>query len=112
MLPIIHGFYQDYYAGEGLKQFTGLEDGVFPEGNYKGLQAHTCFTLEKRWGHIDKNTTIAPPEYSAEELVERIRHARKNRYPLSINLEMYEDGSVSPKSLEVLRKVRGAIRVK
>ncbi|SDM04127.1 Alpha-L-fucosidase [Kriegella aquimaris] len=104
--------YQDYYAGEGLKQFTGLEDGVFPEGNYKGLQAHTCFTLEKKWGHIDKNTTIAPPEYSAEELVERIRHARKNRYPLSINLEMYEDGSVSPKSLEVLRKVRGAIRLK
>lgn len=104
--------YQDYYAGEGLKQFTGLQDGVFPEGNYKGLQAHTCFPLEKRWGHIDKNTTIAPPEYSAEELVERIRHARKNRYPLSINLEMYEDGSVSPKSLEVLRKVCGHISVK
>ena len=101
--------YQDYYAGEGLKQFTVLKDGVFPEGNFKGLQAHTCFPLEKRWGHIDKNTKIGAPKYSFEELAGRIRHARENRYPLSINLEMYEDGSVSPASLKLLRKVRQMI---
>lgn len=111
ILPMVTE-YQDYYAGEGLKQFTGLEDGVFPEGNYKGLQAHTCFTLEKRWGHIDKDTTIASPGHSLEELIGRIKHAQKNRYPLSINLEMYEDGSVSPESMELLRKVRQGIRGK
>ena len=104
--------YQDYYAGEGLKQFTGLENGVFPEGNFKGLQAHSCFTLEKRWGHIDKNATIASPKHSLEDLLDRIKHAQKNRYPLSINLEMYEDGSVSPESRELLRKVRKGIRGK
>ncbi|SHE53910.1 Alpha-L-fucosidase [Arenibacter palladensis] len=104
--------YQDYYAGEGLKQFTGLDDGVFPEGNYKGLQAHSCFTLEKRWGHIDKNTTIASPKHSLDDLIGRIKHAQENRYPLSINLEMYEDGSVSPESRALLRKVSKAIRGK
>lgn len=104
--------YQDYYAGEGLKQFTGLEEGVFPEGNYKGLQAHTCFPLEKRWGHIDRDTTIASPRYSFEDLINRIKYAQKNRYPLSINLEMYEDGSVSPESLQLLGKIRQVIRGK
>ena len=111
ILPMVTK-YQDYYAGEGLKQFSGLKDGVFPEGNYKGLQAHTCFTLEKRWGHIDKNTTITSPGHSLEDLVGRIEHAQKNRYPLSINLEMYEDGSVSPESRALLQEVRKGIRGK
>lgn len=35
-----------------------------------------------------------------------IKHAQKNQYPLSINLEMYEDGSVSPVSRLLLRKIR------
>ncbi|MCK0133356.1 alpha-L-fucosidase [Arenibacter sp. S6351L] len=109
ILPMVTE-YQDYYAGEGLKQFTGLKDGVFPEGNYKGLQAHTCFTLEKRWGHIDKNTTIASPKHTLDDLIGRIEHAQKNRYPLSINLEMYEDGSVSPESRALLQEVRKGIR--
>lgn len=111
ILPMVTE-YQDYYSGEGLKEFSGLHEGVFPEGNFQGLQAHTCFTLEKRWGHIDKNTTIASPGHSLEELIGRIEHAQKNRYPLSINLEMYEDGSVSPESRELLRKVRYVIRGK
>jgi len=102
--------YQDYFAGEGLKQFEGLKEGKFQEGLQKGLMAHTCFPFEKRWGHIDWNTAIASPKYTLEQLTERIKYAQKNRYPLSINLEMYEDGSVSPESIELLKKVRNAVR--
>jgi hypothetical protein len=102
--------FQDYYAGEGLKQFSDLDNGVFVNGKHKGLMAHSCFPLEKRWGHIDWNTAIASPKYSPEQLIERIKHAQKNRYPLSINLEMYEDGSVSSESLELLEEVREVIR--
>ena len=104
--------YQDYFSGENLRQFDGLEEGAFSAGIYKGLMAHTCFTLEKRWGHIDWNTIIPRPKYSVEQLTKRIKHAQENRYPLSINLEMYEDGSVSPESLELLKKLRGIIRGK
>ncbi|MDB4584732.1 alpha-L-fucosidase, partial [Draconibacterium sp.] len=104
--------YQDYYAGEGYQQFTDLDEGVFPCGKYKGLMAHTCFPLEKRWGHIDWNTTIASPKYSIEQLIEWVQYAQQNSYPLSINLEMYEDGSASAESLELLKKVRMKIRGK
>jgi len=102
--------YQDYYSGEGLQQFTDLIDGEFHEGKHKGLMAHTCFPLEKKWGHIDFNTPISSPEYTADQLIDRILYAKKNRYPLSINLEMYEDGSVSKESLNLLKKIRAAVR--
>lgn len=111
IMPIETEF-QDFYAGEGHRQFNNLEDGVFPNGKYKGLIAHTCFPLEKRWGHIDWNIAISSPKYSLDQLTERIHHAQKNRYPLSINLEMYEDGSVSPESLELLKAIRKEIREK
>ncbi len=109
ILPRLTEF-QDYFSGEGLKQFEGLKEGQFQEGPQKGLMAHSCFTLEKRWGHIDWNTVINSPKYSLEQLTQRIKYAQKHRYPLSINLEMYEDGSVSPESMELLKKVRGVIR--
>ncbi|MGQ1784471.1 alpha-L-fucosidase [Saccharicrinis sp. GN24d3] len=102
--------YQDYFGGEGLKQFKDLDDGVFRNGKHKGLMAHSCFILEERWGHIDWNKEITSPKYSVDQLVGFIQNAQKNRYPLSINLEMYEDGTVSQKSVDLLEQVR--IRVK
>ncbi|SHJ03582.1 alpha-L-fucosidase [Pseudozobellia thermophila] len=109
ILPRVTEF-QDYYAGEGLQQFTNLDGGRFVEGKHKGLMAHTCFPLEERWGHIDFNRPIKKPKYSIDELVGYVKHAQENRYPLSINLEMYEDGSVSSESLKLLKELRQRIR--
>ncbi len=102
--------YQDYYAGEGKAAASGLDDGVFTQGAQKGLMAFGCFVLEKRWGHIDENKPIAEPRYSATQLVNRIDNAKKNRYPIAINLEMYEDGSVSPASAQLLKEVRKTLQ--
>jgi hypothetical protein len=43
-------------------------------------------------------------------LIREVRHAMRQSYPLSINLECYEDGTVSPRSLALLKKVRRAVR--
>ncbi|MDO6518647.1 alpha-L-fucosidase [Zobellia uliginosa] len=102
--------YQDYYSGEGLQQFENLDEGSFVDGKHKGLMAHTCFPLEERWGHIDFNTPIKKPKFSAEELSGYVKNAQHNRYPLSINLEMYEDGSVSSESLKLLKELRKTVR--
>lgn len=97
--------YQDYFAGEGQTQHENLEQGVFKDGPQKGLMAFGCFTLESRWGHIDKNRPISPPRYSADALVHKIKHAKQNRYPIAINLEMYEDGAVAPDSAALLQDI-------
>ncbi|MDF7798638.1 alpha-L-fucosidase [Pontiellaceae bacterium B1224] len=104
--------YQDYYGGEGKKSFkpVELEDGVFTSGRQQGLQAHGCFILERRWGHIEENTPIPKPKYSVEKLAGFVKQARENRYPISINLEMYEDGSVSPASFELLKELKATLR--
>ena len=77
---------------------------------HAGLQAHTNFPLEARWGHIDPNTPIAPPRYSEEQLVDMVRDGIARRSVLSVNMEAYEDGTVSPASLELMRAVRRAVR--
>ena len=98
--------YQDYFAGEAQINHENLKDGVFVDGGQKGLMGFGCFVLEDRWGHIQKNKTIAAPRFSTDVLAKKIEHAKRNRYPIAINLEMYEDGSVSPKSVELLKAVR------
>ncbi|WP_372807004.1 alpha-L-fucosidase [Pontiella sp.] len=102
--------YQDFYGGEGKTGFQELRDGVFPSGQQEGLMAHGCFILERKWGHIEKNAIIAKPKYSLKKLTEMVRTAQQKRYPLSINLEMYEDGSVSPASRALLKQLREATR--
>ncbi len=102
--------YQDYYAGEGFQSYSGLEDGLFKTGNHRGLIAHSCFVLEKNWGHIEQDSPIGSPKYTLEKLTEMIQFAQSNRYPLSINLEMYEDGSVSPESIQLLRRIKAVVR--
>lgn len=109
ILPSLTPF-EDYFAGEGFRIFDGLSDGKFPDGPYAGLQAHTAFPLEKHWGHIDADSEIESPRYTADRLVKAVRTGRKLQYPYSINLEMYEDGSVSAQSRQLLREVRRAIR--
>ncbi len=102
--------YQDYYGGEGHHQRTGLDNGIFSVGGQTGLQGHGCFILEKNWGHIEQNTPIPKPKYSLSQLSTIVQEAQRSQYPVSINLEMYEDGSVSPESMTLLKQLRETIR--
>lgn len=104
--------YQDYYGGEGAHVSGGLKNGMFPSGPQEGLLGHGCFIFESKWGHIEKNSTIAKPRYDLKKLTAMIQKAQKEKFPLSINLEMYEDGSVSPDSVALLKQLRKEIRVK
>lgn len=63
--------------------------------------------FEKKWGCIGENTPISKPSYTLQQLT---RWVQQGRYPISMNLEMYEDGSVSPESYELLKKLKAVIR--
>lgn len=104
--------YQDYYGGEGAHVASGLKQGVFQSGPQQGLMAHGCFIFEKNWGHIGLNSTIPKPRHTLEKLTAMIERAQEEHFPLSINLEMYEDGSVSPDSTALLERLRDVVRKK
>lgn len=102
--------YQDYYGGEGAHVSSGLDNGSFRSGPQQGLLAHGCFIFESKWGHIAKDTPIPKPKFSLDKLTRLVEKAQKEQSPLSINLEMYEDGSVSPDSIALLRRLKAVIR--
>jgi hypothetical protein len=102
--------YQDYYGGEGAHISAGLDHGVFPSGPQQGLRAHGCFVFERKWGHIEPNTIISKPKFTLDKLTAMIRNAQQEQSPLSINLEMYEDGSVSPQSVALLKQLKEVVR--
>ena len=115
ILPRLTDF-QEVYMGEG---FVGSAEtpvggnGIFPAGPQKGLFAHGMFVLDgPDWGINHPDTRINQPAFSADQAVGLVRRAAERGQTLSFNLLMYEDGSVSPASLDVLRAVRKAVRGK
>jgi Alpha-L-fucosidase len=112
--------FEDIEFGEG---FNGLNngagklfpdgppvagDGVYSEGPHKGLQAHGMFILDgagygPEWGVWRPDTPIAKPKLTSEEIFEMATNAKAHHVALSFNLLMYEDGTVSPASLDVVK---------
>ena len=115
--------FQDVQMGEG---FNGLNngagrlfpdgppvggDGVYVEGPHKGLQAHGMFVLDgPDWGIWRPDTTIAKPNLTPEQIVEMAKGAKAHHVALSFNLLMYEDGTVSPASLDAVKLFGKTIR--
>ena len=104
--------FQDYYTGEenwdpSVQGTLHSEDnGIISEGAYKGLQASAALVMEGDWAHKRKNTEIGPPQLNAEQLARAIqRHEQLKNVPM-FNLEIYEEGTMSPRTIDVFRKAR------
>lgn len=110
-LPRLTDF-QDVYFGEGHHgaAMTGSgSDGVFASGPYQGLVEHGMFTMENDWGVHVQNQKITTQVTSAQA-IGWANAARARTVPLSFNLMMYEDGTMSEASLAVLNNLRQAVR--
>jgi len=86
-------------------------DGIYVEGPHKGLQAHGMFIVDgPDWGIWKPETAIAEPKFTSEQIVEMAKAAKAHHVPLSFDLLMYEDGSVSPASLDVIKLFGKTVR--
>jgi hypothetical protein len=103
--------WQDYWAGEltdlPLKRFGSR---YIRRGAGQGLQAHSAIRLDDPWFHITPHTDIQPPRYTAAQLTEYIRTCMQDQAPVSFGVGIYQDGTISEASRQVLRDVRRAIR--
>jgi len=103
--------WQDYWAGEltdlPLKRFGSR---YIRRGAGRGLQAHSAIRLDDPWFHITPNTDIQPPRYTAAQLTEYIRTCMEDQAPVSFGVGIYQDGTISEASRQVLRQVKRAIR--
>lgn len=119
ILPKLTEF-QDYYAGElGLSLASaGVNDPYLPEdgdglfhgGPQDGLQATFSGTLEPGdWTHIYKDSIIGDPVLSIDELTQVVRESNKRKNLPMINVRIYQDGTISPKSYALLKELNKRI---
>ena len=118
VLPKANDFYE-VFAGESLFAPDALEgDGYLPAGGtgkfvggpQTGLQAHLNMFLEDDWGHFKLDTPIGPPRISTEKLISGVQEAIRRKNALSLDVEIYQDGTISPQTLEMLKALKKVVR--
>jgi hypothetical protein len=110
--------FQDFFFGEGNEK--GIEgagprggNGIVAEGMQKGLQGFACFIMDgPDWGIYKPETIIKPPVFTKDQIEQLVLNAMERKLAMSFNLLMYEDGSVSPASLEMMKHVKNIVRKK
>lgn len=119
ILPKLTEF-QDYYAGELGLSLTSAGvgdpclpvngDGLFHGGPQDGLQATFSGTLEPGdWTHIYKDSIIGDPVLSVDELTQVVKESNKRKNLPMINVRIYQDGTISPKSYALLKELNSRI---
>jgi hypothetical protein len=112
---------QDYACGEGdfpdrLMPENDAElpvggSGIFLSGPQKGMQATMTLTNEGGdWGHITQDTEVPTPRYSSDKMIDYLRQAIARKDVLVINLEVYQDGSASQKTIEEFKAIKAALQ--
>lgn len=107
--------FQDVWFGEGN---TGQStppgapaggNGVLTAGPNKGLLEHGMFTMENDWGVHLRGQQIGATSFDSNWAIARVSAASARSVPLSFNLMMYEDGTMSAQSLAVLRQLNSSV---
>ncbi|HUQ67775.1 MAG TPA: alpha-L-fucosidase, partial [Flavitalea sp.] len=98
--------FQDYYAGEAAFTVKVPEASYFKNGGpAEGLQPHFLIIADDPWAHTSQNAEIVPPLYKDEELISYVKAVNALGGPVTINIGIYQDGSVSPATLQQVQKL-------
>jgi alpha-L-fucosidase len=102
--------WQDYWAGEvgdvvkpTLERFVSL-------GPAHGLQSHNLVYLDAPWVHGAPDTDMELPRFSDAQLIEFVRTNLQHGGATTLNLGIYQDGTVGEQTLRQMMTLRRAIR--
>jgi len=99
--------FQEIWAGEA-GEFLSLPE---PE-HYQDLQPHTWFFLDDEWVHENADTAILPPRFKTDELIEYLRTCAARRIVVSMNVGIYQDGTLSPATLMQLGALKTGLQTR
>jgi hypothetical protein len=118
ILPKVTDFYE-VFAGENdfseemINGFGFLPvggSGKFTGGPQSGLQGQITTIINGDWGHFKMNARIGPPRYSLDTMIAKVRDAESRRNIPTFDIEIYQDGSISPETLALFKEVRRAVK--
>lgn len=83
-------------------------DGYFKGGPQDKLKATYSGTFEPGdWTHLYKDSVIGAPMYTLDQLQDIIDESRNRKNLLMINVRIYQNGTISPQSYDLLRQLKG-----
>jgi len=101
--------WQEYWAGE-VGSPVGLPvNGTTPEnGPGAGLRYQALLLMEPYW--VQQRVDMPRPQFTAERLGDYISQCKAKGGAVTINLGMYQDGTVDPNAVNVLKEVHKRIQ--
>jgi hypothetical protein len=103
--------WQDYWAGELNALQNPFESRYIQRGAGTGFQAHGMVSMLESWVHSETGP-IPPPQFSAEDLIAHVKANMGHQAVTTINIGIYQDGTIEQSSLEAMRQLRRTIREK
>jgi hypothetical protein len=100
--------WQDYWAGETASPVALPVNGTNARGPGQGLRYQALLIMEPYW--VQQKVEMPKPQFDAQKLGDYISQCMKNGGAVTINLGIYQDGSVDPRAVDVLKEVRQRIR--
>lgn len=98
--------FQEYWSGE-------VVDPVYPfESLDKNYQPHVWIIIDDSWVHNKPDTDIGPLKITNEQLIEYVETCVEKEIVVSMNVSIYQDGTISPAATKQLRALKEAIRGK
>jgi len=98
-------YFQEYWAGEAGDALVIPEAEVFGD-----LQPHVWIYLDDEWVHDKPNTDIHPPIFHTQQLINYVETCIARGIVVSMNLGIYQDGTISKETFKQMRALRKAIR--
>ena len=101
--------WQDYWSGEVQDPIGLPENGFMKNGPSPNLPYQALLTMEKHlW--VQQEAEIAAPKFTSDQLSNYIKGCMENGGAVTINLAIYQDGTVGKKALQVMKEVKENIR--
>jgi hypothetical protein len=103
-----NSFSKEIISGDGFLLVGGT--GKFTGGPQAGLQGQITTIINGDWGHFKTNTPIGPPMMSSEVTIGKLKDAISRRNVPTFDLEIYQDGTISPQTLAMFKAIRREIK--
>lgn len=100
--------WQEYWAGEVASPVALPVDGYMTSGPVTDLPYHALLIMEPYW--VQKSAEMPAPRFTSEKLSNYILNCMQRKGAVTINLGVYQDGSIGAQALQVMKKVKEKVR--
>lgn len=100
--------WQEYWAGEVASPVALPENGYMKNGPVPDLPYQALLIMEPYW--VQQKAEMPEPRFNSEKLGKYIQDCMNNGGAVTINLGIYQDGTVGEKALQVMKEVKNIVR--